>query len=169
LGVFGYYFALIRGGSLFSFLVVTCILLILSWIVVRYGFNYVETLSKPLHTELVITMPYDEIFNHCIQLLPSVNCEIDYVDRDNGIIMVISTGRPLWSRYLRAHGGPNFVDDRIRFDIRKETKTKNRIIFEHNILEDTPYKIQKERNVMNKIENYFRQWESKTPYGNKKL
>jgi hypothetical protein len=77
--------------------------------------------------------------------------------------MVISTGRPIWSRYLRAHGGPNFVDHRIRFDIQRETKTKNRIIFQHTIIEDTPYKIQKEREVMKKIEDYFLQWESKTP------
>lgn len=167
-GVFGYYFALSRGGNVFLFWTVTCFLLLFAGVIIRYGFSYVETLPEPLRTEIVIALPYEEIFNLCSKFLPSVNCEIDYADRDKSVIMAISTGRPVWSRYLRAHGGPSFVDDRIRFDIRKETKTKNRITFEHNIHEDTPYKIQKERNTMKKIEDYLRQWEVKTSYENSK-
>jgi hypothetical protein len=160
-GVFGYYFALSNGGNILLFWLVTGFLIVFAAIIIRYGFSYVETLSEPIRIDVLLVLQANDVMEKIVTFLPSINCEIEYADRINGVIMVIPVGVPLWARYIRAGNGPNFIHERIRFDINQETKTKTRVIFEHSIREDIPYKIAMERKIMNKIEEFLRQWQVK--------
>jgi hypothetical protein len=157
--IFGYYCAFNDGGNLVLFLAVTIFLIILAYVIIQFGFKRGETLTEPLHAEILLNLPYDEAFDKCEKSLTVIHGEVDYVDRARGIIMAIPLGVPVWARG-GAHGAPNFINARITFEIKRESKTKTRIKFVHNIREDISYKISKERSYMTKIRKYLQKWEA---------
>ena len=142
-------------------MIVSVLVIVFIVIIARDGLMSAEILEKPLYTELLINLPYDKAYDQCLNSLATINGDVDSSNKDWGRIVAIPVGIPVLARYFPAFGGPNFIWDRISFDIIKESKTKTLVKIRHNLEKGSTFKIQKEEEKMKKIENYLSQWEVK--------